>query len=228
MPAIRHQPSSRRPGASREAVLSAALEMFLQNGFAATRVEDIAQRAGVGKGSVYLHVRNKQELFQAVIDEGVIAHIEQAEAFAVDFSGSATELMNTLLHNNLVDFWDSPSSGIYKLIIAESQQFPELAARYYHKVTRRARKLLEDILQLGIAQGEYRAMDVPYTARIILGALDNELIQAYSLGTHADDTFDAHRFIDALLAFATRGLGTAAQPGPTSDSAGHTARGKTT
>ena len=129
MPAIRHQPSSRRPGASREAVLSAALEMFLQNGFAATRVEDIAQRAGVGKGSVYLHVRNKQELFQAVIDEGVIAHIEQAEAFAVDFSGSATELLNTLLHNNLGEVGDSPPSGSFNRLIAESQQFPALAAR---------------------------------------------------------------------------------------------------
>ena len=81
MPAIRHQQSSRRPGASREAVLAAALEMFLQNGFAATRVEDIAQRAGVGKGSVYLHVRNKQELFQAVIADVRAIKIQPFELF---------------------------------------------------------------------------------------------------------------------------------------------------
>ncbi len=86
MPLTANQPQS----SSREAVLTAALELFLQRGFAATRVADIAERAGVGKGSVYLHVRNKQELFAAVIDAGVIARIEQAEMVAGDFSGSAT------------------------------------------------------------------------------------------------------------------------------------------
>jgi len=223
MPATRNLQVSRSPDAAREALLTAALELFLQHGFAATRVEDIALRAGVGKGSVYLHVRNKQELFQAVIDAGVIAHIEQAEAFADDFSGSATELLTTLLQNNLVEFWDSPSSGIYKLMVAESQQFPELAALFYRNVIRRARKLFADILQLGIAQGEYREMDVPYTARIILGALDNELMLACSLGTHADHAFDAHRFIDALLAFVTCGLGATVSPDPADDFAGNTA-----
>ena len=202
MPVTANQPQS----SSREAVLAAALELFLQRGFAATRVADIAERAGVGKGSVYLHVRNKQELFAAVIDAGVIARIEQAEMVAGDFSGSATELLTTLLNNNLIEFWGSQSSGIYKLIIAESQQFPELAAVFYRTVTRRAHKLFETILQLGIDRGEYRAMDVSYTARIIVDALDNELLLAHSLGEHADKAFDARRFVAALLALVTVGL----------------------
>jgi AcrR family transcriptional regulator len=202
MPVTANQPQS----SSREAVLAAALELFLQRGFAATRVADVAERAGVGKGSVYLHVRNKQELFAAVIDAGVIGRIEQAEMVAGDFSGSATELLTTLLNNNLIEFWGSQSSGIYKLIIAESQQFPELAAVFYRTVTRRARKLFETILQLGIDRGEYRAMDVSYTARIIVDALDNELLLAHSLGEHDDQAFDAQRFVTALLALVTVGL----------------------
>jgi AcrR family transcriptional regulator len=202
MPVTANQPQS----SSREAVLAAALELFLQRGFAATRVADVAERAGVGKGSVYLHVRNKQELFAAVIDAGVIARLEQAEMVAGDFSGSATELLTTLLNNNLIEFWGSQSSGIYKLIIAESQQFPELAAVFYRTVTRRARKLFETILQLGIDRGEYRAMDVSYTARIIVDALDNELLLAHSLGEHDDKAFDAQRFVTALLALVTVGL----------------------
>jgi AcrR family transcriptional regulator len=202
MPVTANQPQS----SSREAVLAAALELFLQRGFAATRIADIAERAGVGKGSVYLHVRNKQELFAAVVDAGVIARIEQAEMVADDFSGSATELLTTLLNNNLIEFWGSQSSGIYKLIIAESPQFPELAAVFYRTVTRRARKLFESILQLGIDRGEYRAMDVPYTARIIVDALDNELLLAHSLGEHDDQAFDTQRFVTALLALVTVGL----------------------
>jgi AcrR family transcriptional regulator len=202
MPVTANQPQS----SSREAVLTAALELFLQRGFAATRVADVAERAGVGKGSVYLHVRNKQELFAAVVDAGVIARIEQAEMVADDFSGSATELLTTLLNNNLIEFWGSQSSGIYKLIIAESQQFPELAAVFYRTVTRRARKLFETILQLGIDRCEYRAMDVSYTARIIVDALDNELLLAHSLGEHDDKAFDSQRFITALLALVAVGL----------------------
>ena len=82
MPAIAEQTSPRGSGVTRDAILTAALTLFLQRGFAATRVEDIAQIAGVGKGSVYLHFRNKEELFQAVIDEGIVASLEQAEAAA--------------------------------------------------------------------------------------------------------------------------------------------------
>ena len=219
MPAIAEQTSPRGSGVTRDAILTAALTLFLQRGFAATRVEDIAQIAGVGKGSVYLHFRNKEELFQAVIDEGIVASLEQAEAAATDFAGSATELLASMLHNNLVEFWGRPASGVYKLIIAESQHFPELSANYYRMVTQRARKLLESILQLGIDRGEYRAMDVVHTARFILGALDNELILAHSLAAHAGDKLEAHRYIDALLQVVTTGVALPdARPKP--DSAG--------
>ena len=191
---------------AREAVLRAALRVFLERGFAAARIEDIAQVAGVGKGSVYLHFRNKRELFQAVIDEGIVSQIEMAEAVASDFSGSASDLLATLLHTNLVDFWGTPSSGIYKLIIAESAQFPELAASYHSQITCRARELLQRILQLGIAQGEYREMDVECTAHLILNALDNEQLQAHSLPEFDGSRIDSHRFVEALMRLVLDGV----------------------
>jgi AcrR family transcriptional regulator len=191
---------------ARDEVLRAALEVFLDRGFAAARIEDIAQRASVGKGSVYLHFRNKKELFQAVIDEGIITQIESAEAFASNFSGGASELLTTLLKTNLVDFWGTPSSGIYKLIVAESAQFPELAASYHSRVTCRARELVERILQLGIEQGEYRDMDVDCTAHLILNALDNEQLQAHSLPAFDESRMDPHRFVDALMQLLLGGL----------------------
>jgi AcrR family transcriptional regulator len=196
----------RRRAVSREALLAAALDVFLAHGFQAARIEDIAHRAGVGKGSVYLHFATKEELFQAVIDAGVLARLEQAEAFANDFSGRASELLATMFHNNLIEFWDSTSSGIHKLVVAESQRFPELAASYHDSITRRARSLIEQMLQLGIDQGEFRQVDVPYTARLILDALDNELIQAHAFAEHVREPFDAHRFIDVLLDLTITGL----------------------
>jgi AcrR family transcriptional regulator len=201
------KPLSNKAQASREAILAAALELFLQHGVATTRVADIAARAGVGKGSVYLHFQTKEELFGVVVAEGISARLQQAETFASEFSGSANDLLTALLNTNLVEFWNSSSTGLYKLIVAESKQYPELAQNYYQNVTCRVRKLFEDILELGIEQGEYRKVDVAYTARIIVSLLDNELILAHSLGMYAKKKFDAQRFIDALLAMIAHGVG---------------------
>lgn len=200
---------------ARDEVLRAALHVFLDRGYAAARIEDIAQQAGVGKGSVYLHFRNKKELFQAVVDDGIIRQIESAEAFASDFSGSASELLATLLQRNLVDFWDSPSSGIYKLVVAESAQFPELATDYHARVTCRARELIQCILQLGITQGEYREIDVAGTAHLILNALDNEQLQAHSVPGFADMRIDPRDFIEALMQLVLGGV-RASVPAPNS------------
>ena len=192
--------------AARDSVLRAALCVFLDQGFAAARIEDIAQQAGVGKGSVYLHFRNKKDLFQAVVDEGIVTQIEMAEAFASDFTGSASELLATLLHTNLVDYWGTPSSGIYKLIVAESAQFPELAASYHAQVTCRARELVQRILQLGITQGEYREMDVECTAHLILNALDNEQLHAHAFPEFERSRVDPHRFVETLMQLVLSGV----------------------
>lgn len=206
MPVQEKQAIQGRRNVCRNGLLAAALDVFLRHGFQASRIEDIAQLAGVGKGSVYLHFANKEELFLAVIDEGIIARLEQAEALVGDFSGTATELLTTMLHNNLIEFWDSPSSGIHKLVVAESQRFPELAAHYHRTITQRARALIESTLELGVQQGEYRNIDVTYTARVILDSLDNELVQAHAFADCEAHPFDAHRFIDVLLELVTRGI----------------------
>jgi AcrR family transcriptional regulator len=211
MSANARQSNSRRRPVSRDALLAAALDVFLKHGFQAARIEDIAQLAGVGKGSVYLHFANKEELFQAVIDTGVGTRLGQAELLASEFQGSAAELLTTMFHNNLVEFWDSPSSGIHKLIVAESQRFPKLAASYQQAITHRARTLVAGILELGIASGEFRNnVDVDYTARLIVDALDNELIQAHAFSENGSKPFDAHRFIDVLLGLVVSGIGSSA------------------
>lgn len=184
------------------ALLEAALELFLENGFAATRVEDIAARAGFSKGTVYLYFPSKRDLFSAVIDAGVVERLAQAEAVADRFSGSANELLETMMRNNLLEFWGSPSSGIPRLIIAESKQFPDIAETFFNTVTGRARQLLARVIRLGIERGEYREVDVDYTARCILNALDFEIVAAHA----CNDDFDPHRFIDALLTLIEAGL----------------------
>jgi TetR/AcrR family transcriptional regulator len=208
MPASAEQASPGRRSNSRDRLLDAALTLFLERGFAATRVDDIAQKAAVSKGCVYLYFRTKQEIFEAVVDEAIVARIAQAERFAADFDGSASELLEAVLTKNVLEFWDSVSSGIPKLILAESQQFPELAANHFQGITLRARRFIESILQLGIDKGEYRAIDVPYVARCILNALDHELIVQHSAGiaSSGGNEIDPARYLSTLLNLIHAGI----------------------
>ncbi|MEJ2138977.1 MAG: TetR/AcrR family transcriptional regulator [Gammaproteobacteria bacterium] len=184
---------------TREALLDAALLLFLERGFAATRVEDIAARAGISKGAVYLHFATKKELFEGVVQAGVLQRLEQAEQLAAGFEGSAMELLTTMLQNNLLEFWGSPSSGILKLVVAESQQFPELAVEYHETVTGRARELLAQIIRHGLERGEFSDLDPDYTARVILNALDHELVLNHTLRPGAHGRSEPRRYIEALL-----------------------------
>jgi AcrR family transcriptional regulator len=215
-----NQPASEKlaaePQSSREALLNAALELFLEQGFAATRVEDIAARAGVSKGTVYLYFNTKRELFGAVIESGVVERIARAEDFASGFSGSVTDLLVTILRNNLLEFWDSRSSGILRLIVAEAKQFPDLAESFYGEVTGRARQLLARVLQMGIDRGEYREIDVEYTARCILNALDFEIVIAHSLERAREQDFDPQRYVETLIELILAGVSVAPAGGRTS------------
>jgi AcrR family transcriptional regulator len=208
MPASAEQIPGVRRSDSRERLLEAALTLFLERGFAATRVDDIAQRAAVSKGCVYLYFRTKHEIFEAVVDEAIVARIARAEQFAADFNGSASELLEAVLTNNLLEFWGSASSGIPKLILAESQQFPELAASYFQGITLRARRFIEGLLQLGIDKGEYRTIDAPYVARCILNALDHELITQHSAGitSSGGNELDPAHYVRTLLDLIHAGI----------------------
>ena len=110
------------------------------------------------------------------------------------------------MHGVLLEFWGSASSGIPKLIISEARAFPELARDYFQEVNLRTRGLLENILTSGIDTGEFRPMDVSYTARAILSALEHQPILHHSLGTHDPQPLEPVRFVDAMLDLVTRGV----------------------
>lgn len=205
MPSAASPPRARREVCP-EQLTAAALELFLQHGYAATRVEDVARLAGVSKGAIYLYFPNKDALFHAVIREGVVARVEEAEATVAAHRGSARELLDSLMHGVLLDFWGSPSSGIPKLMIAEARAFPELARDYFQSVTLRSRELLEKILQRGVDEGEFRAMDVHNTARAILAALEYQPVFYHSLGAHDAQPMEPRPFVSAMMELVTQGL----------------------
>ena len=149
-------PRRRRKEARPSELLAAALDLFVEKGFAATRLEDVAARASVSKGTLYLYYENKEALFKAVIREGIIPVIAEGEAIAAKHVGCSFELLDKLLDNWWSRIGQTAYAGIPKLIVAEARNFPEVAAFYYENVISRGRALVGFALKRGMASGEFR------------------------------------------------------------------------
>jgi len=129
----------RRKEARPAELTAAALDLFVERGFAATRLEDIAARAGVSKGTLYLYFAGKEDLFKAVVREGIVPALTQAETLIAEHRGSASDLLRSLIRGWWQLIGSTPLGGITKLMIAEARNFPEIAQFYYDEVLRRAR-----------------------------------------------------------------------------------------
>jgi AcrR family transcriptional regulator len=141
-------------------LLEAAMTLFVERGFAATRSEEVATRAGVSKGTLYLYFPSKVDLFKAVIRTHLTAPIAEAQALADQFSGPTDELLRTLI----LMIWDrvglSAAGSICKVIVAEARNFPDVAQFYVQEVIDPTHRLLGSVLRRGIARGEFRAIPV--------------------------------------------------------------------
>jgi AcrR family transcriptional regulator len=134
-------PRRRRKEARPSELTAAALALFVEKGFAGTRLDDVAARAGVSKGTLYLYFESKEALFKAVIEEGMVAALAAAEQRLSDFHGSAAELLQQLLFGWWEQIGQTPMAGVSKLIACESSNFPEVAQYYHDRVLTRGRAL---------------------------------------------------------------------------------------
>jgi AcrR family transcriptional regulator len=162
------QPRWRRLPEERPAqILDAALDVFAAHGLGAARLEDIAKRAGLSKGTIYLYFPNKEALFREVIRQTVVSQIESGER---DFE-LATTSATASLERHMRRHWQfirSPKfAPIFRLIHAELSQHPDLARFYADEVVTRGHRLLAAIIRRGIDQGEFRDVDPLVAARML-------------------------------------------------------------
>lgn len=157
----------RRPDARPEEILAAALEVFGELGFARTRLDDIARRAGVSKGTLYLYFESKDALFRAMVTARLEAILAHAEEFVRTWKGSTSELLQAFTR----DYWDTMNQPeklrLARLVMSELGSFPELAKWYYQEVILRLRRVIEGILARGIDTGEFRRVNTAFTARAL-------------------------------------------------------------
>eukprot|EP01034_Spumella_vulgaris_P032775 gene32775-40456_t len=136
----------RRKDARPQELLEAALELFVERGFAATRLEDVARRAGVSKGTLYLYFENKEELFKAVVRATIGQAIGQAELDLAASDAPSAALLKEMLMRWWGQVGATKLAGITKLMMAESGNFPELVRFYEDEVVARGNALLVRVL----------------------------------------------------------------------------------
>ncbi len=161
----------RAPAERPKEILEAALELFVEKGFAATRLDDVAARAGLSKAAIYLYFDDKTALLQAVIRQIVSVNLEMVEALQRAHHGPVAELLPRILEFMAARVEDTPMPSIAKLVISESRAFPEIGRFYLDEVISRGIGLFESLIAKGIAQGEFRKVDPMLTVRSLVGPM---------------------------------------------------------
>jgi AcrR family transcriptional regulator len=201
----------RRKAARPSEIVEAALHLFAERGFAATKLEDVANAAGIGKGTIYLYFATKEELFRAVVRQAIVPNLDAAVTLAADPDLSTPDLLRRLADRFLV-LLNSDLTAIPKLVISEAGNFPSLAQFYAEEVVHKGMALIRGVLARGIARGEFRPIDLDgalplFTAPFLLLAL-----WKHSLGRHTDIRFDPRAVVAAHLDILLRGLAAETPP----------------
>ncbi|NMM15061.1 MAG: TetR/AcrR family transcriptional regulator [Rhodoferax sp.] len=178
-PAKHERRKDARPGE----LLDAALELFVEKGFAATRSEEVAKRAGVSKGTLFLYFASKEELFKAVVRENISGRFVEWNAEFVNFQGSTADMLRYCMTAWWERIGSTKASGITKLMMSEARNFPDLATFYEHEVIQPGQELIQRVLQRGVDRGEFRPIDMKYGVYIVLAPMLFLAMWKHSLGT---------------------------------------------
>jgi AcrR family transcriptional regulator len=200
-------PRRRRKQARPGEIVDAALALFIERGFAATRLEDVAERAGVSKGTVYLYFDSKEALLAEAVGRNI-------GPLLAEFSGRATATdvsASSLIEGFVRRWWQvlsaSPMQGVPKLMVSESGNFPELAKHFVvNFIARMQDGVLAVVLRKGVDSGEFAPMDIEYAVRVLIHGLVFMPIWLHSLGRVDPRPFDPARYLDCWLDLSLRAL----------------------
>ncbi|MEC5215748.1 AcrR family transcriptional regulator [Actimicrobium sp. GrIS 1.19] len=202
---------ARRKEARPQELLAAALDLFVERGFAATRLDDVAKQAGVSKGTLYLYFTNKEDLFKAVVRENMVPVLGEAENIVDVHSGSSAELLREIILGWWERIGETKLSGITKLIIAEAGNFPEVAEFYHAEVIVRGNAMITRVLERGIASGEFRAIDPQQATSVIAAPVMMLMMWKHSFGGPcAHHAIAPHAYLKTFLDLILDGV---LQPG---------------
>ena len=209
LPRIASRPPARwtrRKKARPNEILDAAIAVFAEKGFAAARMEDIAHKAGVTKGTIYLYFQGKEDVFKTLVRESIGQAIAANTAAAQEFEGKSGDLIRLVLSaiSNLL--LTSDRIVLPKIIISEAGNFPELARFYREEVVDRGLALLTGIVERGIARGEFRALPGDHIARLCVSPMLLVALWRTSFARFDTTPFDAQAFVGTHIDVLLKGL----------------------
>ncbi len=196
----------RRKDARPQELLAAALDLFVERSYAAARLDDVAARAGVSKGTLYLYFENKEELFKAVVRENLVSALAEAENYIERSTGSSRELLRAFILSWWERIGQTKLSGISKLMMAESGNFPDVARFYHDEVISRCNALIIGILERGIARGEFRSVDTVNANLVIVAPIVMLMMWKHSFHSCRLEPISADDYLDCYLDLLINGL----------------------
>ncbi|MDH4416887.1 TetR family transcriptional regulator [Acidovorax sp. HMWF029] len=172
-----------RPGE----LLEAALDLFVEKGFAATRVDEVAARAGVSKGTLFLYFPSKEELFKAVVRENIAGRFAEWNNELENFVGTSSELLRYCYQVWWERIGCTKASGITKLMLSEAQNFPEIVKFYEQEVILPGQALIRRLLERGVVRGEFRPLNPDYAVYVVLAPMIFLMLWKHSIGACVPD-----------------------------------------
>ena len=179
-------------------ITNAALEVFAENGYAAARVTDVAERAGVSKGLLYLYFRTKEDLFKAVIRSFVSPRIDALTSEIEGTELSAEEYFRGPFLEFARQVPKSPARVLVRLMIAEGAKHPDLTDWYRENVVAHGLSALRTLVERGVRNGEFRESALQEFPQMIVAPVAFSIVWTLVFGARSD--FDTDRFIESHLA----------------------------
>jgi AcrR family transcriptional regulator len=201
-PKARQRRKDARPGE----LMSAALEVFAERGFAATRLEEVAQRAGVSKGTVYLYFDSKEALFKAAVESAVLPALEAGEALAADHTRPPAEALRAFVFWWWEQVGASSLGALPKLLVAEVGNFPELGRWFHENLIMRGKRAAASIIERGVATGDFRAVEPLDVARVIFAQMFSYVLWRRAFGPVMADLPEPEAFFSLVIDLLTHGL----------------------
>jgi len=200
-PETRRRRKAERP----QEILEAAFAEFSKNGYATTTLEQIAERAGVTKGTIYVYFENKEHLFISMVREFTKAGTETLHGMLETHEGSTAELLRaqfSFIYQHLVE--DRRRREVVRMLIAEAPRFPALADRYHEEILKPCLDMLRQAIQRGVDRGEIRNAAIVASPQVVIGPI--ALVDVWLMMFDDRQPLDLKAYFDAHLDLVLNGL----------------------
>jgi AcrR family transcriptional regulator len=196
----------RRKEARPQEILEAALMVFAEKGYAAARMDDIAARAGVTKGTIYLYFDNKEAVFKTLVRDSIGDTLARVVEAAERFEGSASDLLRLMLRTIGQFVRASDRVVLPKIVIGELGNFPELMRFYREEVVEKGLATLGSVISRGVARGEFRDIAPEHAARLCIAPILLAAVWRTTFARIDSETYDLEGLIETHIDVLLRGL----------------------